>query len=796
MLQEFYVKNLKETLENNDEIYQIMNHRMTYFSKNTNTNSQNQTNKKKYMDILNIPDLCYLVKETQTKKILNILSKNKKITKTGLYHYVYGLNTSNVALISAYISKYIQKKHNQTNYHIIQSVFCIFDFFFEKDLRILIKFPGGVKKIFYIDDSEATEVQAEGLRTAFLSSILRMWSFNQNNVPNNALFLEEVNNIQTFDYLCECIEWLIINQAKTKLFNMQIINYILKYFIKYLLSTRRYTFAISFFNKLLHFDLNFAQFAIKPLKLLNLYNDTMTYLAKLCTDPNIEDVTDSTNSYMCNYNINSKQNPKLLWLEIEILTKLKQYDDALKIAKYVTSMTPKNIEAWLSLAELYLKMNQHENFLRALNNIFIMDNNSHNLVSQFFGKEENNSFGFDLNLYNINKKSFSVNEIPISFGNQKINNFNQNLFNSEHKYNKKLVELLGLKITDLFSRQKYCIDVYYSANKYDQFNIFTDIHDESEDFFQHITLKILNSNYINFSPIQKKIYSLILSLIKEINFDPFITLKKKIFSTVTSSQSGDALSHSNNNENNSLNINELLSGKENSSLNSNFNQIQSYSLANEMKLLMNPNLELIIETLIEDLKIFSIVMNSNLSGGEVGYQQSDINNIQGIDNNTNTNSVNDKNNIFGNENTLNMIKNKDELTIKEIKFCLSFALLNERLGYKSTALNLYTKAQDNCFSRFLIMRKIKIFIKEKNYKQAIMSLGDLLSFIRPDEFNYVNKTPLWIDDIILKTLFEYQVNDIMDWLDDCEDYIWEYIKKIVNKYKYWIDVGQDIYLVK
>ena len=111
MLQEFYVKNLKETLENNDEIYQIMNHRMTYFAKSTNTNSQNnQTNKNKFMDILNIPDLCYLVKETQTKKILNILSKNKKITKTGLYHYVYGLNTSNVALISAYISKYNSKE--------------------------------------------------------------------------------------------------------------------------------------------------------------------------------------------------------------------------------------------------------------------------------------------------------------------------------------------------------------------------------------------------------------------------------------------------------------------------------------------------------------------------------------------------------------------------------------------------------------------------------------------------------------------------------------------------------------
>ena len=140
MLQEFQVKNILETPENSDDLYQIMNHRMTYFSK--------QSNSKNFLEILNMPDLCYLVKETQTKKLLNILSKTKKITITGLYHYVYGLNTSNVGLISAYITKYIQKKHIQTNYHITQSVFCIFDFFFEKDLRILIKFPGGVKKYF------------------------------------------------------------------------------------------------------------------------------------------------------------------------------------------------------------------------------------------------------------------------------------------------------------------------------------------------------------------------------------------------------------------------------------------------------------------------------------------------------------------------------------------------------------------------------------------------------------------------------------------------------------------------
>ena len=504
MLQEFQVKNILETPENSDDLYQIMNHRMTYFSK--------QSNSKNFLEILNMPDLCYLVKETQTKKLLNILSKAKKITITGLYHYVYGLNTSNVGLISAYITKYIQKKHIQTNYHITQSIFCIFDFFFEKDLRILIKFPGGVKKIFYIDDTEATEVQGEGLKTAFLSTILRIWCYNQNNIPKNAIFLEEMNNVDTFNYLCECIEWLVLNQEKTGIFNNKKIYYLIKYFLKYLISTRRFTFAISFFNKLINYDLTFAKFAIEPLKILNLYNDTMTYLAKLCLIPNNEESNSNINNYMNNNltknKVDVKQYNKLLWLEIDILTKLKQYDDALKIGKYVTSFSPRNIDAWLSLAELYLKMKQYENFLKALNNIFIMEQSNSNYYTNNENqeKDDKNFFKFDNNLFSFNKKAYSVNEIPVSFGNQKLNNFNKNIFNSENKYNKKVIEFLGLKINDLFSKQKYCIDIFYSANKYDQFNnLFINVNDEADNFYSNVTLKILNSNYISFSNKQKKI---------------------------------------------------------------------------------------------------------------------------------------------------------------------------------------------------------------------------------------------------------------------------------------------------
>ena len=754
MLQDFQVKNIIETQENNDDIYQIMNHRLTYFSK--------QSNSKNFFEILSIPDLCYLVKETQSKNFINILSKSKKPIITGLYHYIYGLNTSNVALISAYITKYIQKKHAQTNYRITQSIFCVFDFFFEKDLRILIKFPGGVKKIFYIDDTEATEVQGDGLKTAFLSSILRIWCYDQNNAPNNALFMEEVNNIETFDYLCECIEWLVLNQEKTGIFNNQKIKYIIKYFMKFLISTRRFTFAISFFNKLINYDFIFAKFAIEPLKILNLYNDSMTYLSKLCIIPENEDsnINDYMNNSLYKNIIKNKPYNKLLWLEIDILTKLKEYDDALKIAKYVTSLTPRNIEAWLALAELYLKIKQYENFLKALNNIFIMENSNVNNNGE---REDNKFFNFDSNLYSSNKKSYSVNEIPVSFGSQKSSNFNQNIFNSDNKYNKKLIEFLGLKINDLFSKQKYCIDIFYSASKYDQFNnMFVNIRDEADDFYGNITLKILNSNYVSFSNMQKRIYNLILSLIKEINFEPFVSLKKKIFSSVYQNSNNYAKSQTI--DKNSLNINELLSGKENSSLNSNFTQIQSYSLMNEMKILINPNFELIIDTLIEDLKIFSLIMNSSLIETEFGYQMNDINSINS---NENTNSKNNNDT----ENILNMLKRKNELSIKEIKFCLSFALLNERLGYKTTALNLYIKIQENCFSRFATMRKINIFAEENNFKQAIISLGELLSFIREEEFKYANKTPLWIDDIILKTLFDFKVNDIMSWLEDCGEHI-------------------------
>jgi len=176
-----------------DEIYGIMNHRIMY---NKNVCA---------LDIFyGPPDICYLVKETHKKGFLGMGSK--KVSKIGAYHYIYGLDTSNIACISAYISKYIQKSTN-SNYKIVQSIFCVYDFFMEKDLRLLIKFPGGIKKIFYIDDQQAIEANINELRTVYLSTILRSWNLNQ--VNSNSIYLEELSNIDSFNYMIESINYIM-----------------------------------------------------------------------------------------------------------------------------------------------------------------------------------------------------------------------------------------------------------------------------------------------------------------------------------------------------------------------------------------------------------------------------------------------------------------------------------------------------------------------------------------------------------------------------------------------------------
>ena len=112
------------------------------------------------------------------------------------------------------------------------------------------------------------------------------------------------------------------------------------------MDTRRYSFILTYFSKISHIDTNLAKFALKPLYYINGYKDGLKFIATLLT---------------CNTNYS------LICEEIEFLTILNKYEDALKLGKYLTNTNPGFNDAWIKLAEVYIKLKQYEKCLKALN---------------------------------------------------------------------------------------------------------------------------------------------------------------------------------------------------------------------------------------------------------------------------------------------------------------------------------------------------------------------------------------------------------------------------------------------
>ena len=59
------------------------------------------------------------------------------------------------------------------------------------------------------------------------------------------------------------------------------------------------------------------------------------------------------------------------------------------------------------------------------------------------------------------------------------------------------------------------------------------------------------------------------------------------------------------------------------------------------------------------------------------------------------------------------------------------------------------------------------------------------------------QTPLWLDKLVLRILSEMSVNDMMAWMSDANKNIQEFLlKKVVQKYKHWVELGHEIHLLK
>jgi hypothetical protein len=112
-------------------------------------------------------------------------------------------------------------------------------------------------------------------------------------------------------------------------------------------------------------------------------------------------------------------------------------------------------------------------------------------------------------------------------------------------------------------------------------------------------------------------------------------------------------------------------------------------------------------------------------------------------------------------------------------------------------LKFYTKALKYSFSKFVYIRKIKIFSKLRDFKNALSNLVLFLNYFTADGLKNLNKTPLWIDKLILKVLSEMSQSELMAMISDANKLIQEFIlKKVIQKYKNWNELGHEIHLFK
>ena len=671
MNKEIKYYNLKEAIEDNDiPLFNAVNKRI---------NKNEKIKIGKYST--GPPDILYFVREPIKKYY-----KKKQNKKFGSYVYIYGMDTSNLFSLEKYINNYKDTQKiffrncqndlllNEMikNSKITKAVFCSYDFFIEKDFRIIFNYPEGFDKFYFFNGTKNDyDITEDELRTIFLSSVLRAWNYYQGNnfSQKNSIFLEEIKDNSNFNALIDSIIYILIERLEFKYPNLEKkLSILFFWFSKYLMSTRRYSFILTYFSKISHIDTNLAKFALKPLYYIDGYKDGLKFIAKLLT---------------CN------TNHFLICEEIKFLIILNKYEEALKLGKYLTTINPGFNEAWIKLAEVYLKLKCHDKCMKALNNL--------NYLKNFFDID-------NINYDNPYKITNEFTKITIK-ENLIANNINiSSLFN----------------YSDLISCFKYNIDLFYNTSNL--------ILGENDDLLKDIINKITNGNFFKFNNEQINMYYILLQIMKEINFSKFIELRDKLFSF---SKNGN-----NNND----------------------------------KILINPFFEFVINTLVEDIKLFSLGC-----------------------------FIKEKNEIKKNKNNndLSQILTKKNLSKFEIEFCITFGLLCERLKYYKIAIKYYLKSLNYCFSKFVFYRVIKILLKQKDYKNCIFYLNKLLSFLNPKEFYFVEKTPLWIDKTILEILYEYKANDILSWLKDYSNKeIINFIKRIINKYKVWVENGHEFHLLK
>lgn len=443
------IKNLPEIIENDDQYENAIKFRRK--------NIENFTN-------LGPPDLCYLTKSFQ--KTLKI--SFSKGTNVGFYHYNYGLCPSTPAAVSAYITSLLKEQEEDSNWFsngkwtIIKAYYCMFDSFSKVDIHVEITIPGGMKLYGVTESDELINIDENIWEKGFISSVLRAMQLEK--VPFIKIY-RELNTLEELEFFFQSILGFI-KKNDLAIENNELIasqgNKVLSIICKYLIRKRRYPIAINFFKQAMDLDIKHIIFLSEIFNSLGNHLDTIKLLAPVLNkNPHI----------IC-----------LIYQESYSLMKIKRYDLAGKLSKFLIQLAPECFEAWILLIEIYFQCKNYEAALLTLN------------VSPVgFIKETNNGI-----LIPKDEKLIDNVTEPKEKG------------NSDYFYFNFETDTPDFKFTKINDEYKYIQQEFLEENK------------KMEE-------KILNLPGLKLTENEKKLYNILVSIEKEIGFEKLLQMRSNLF---------------------------------------------------------------------------------------------------------------------------------------------------------------------------------------------------------------------------------------------------------------------------
>ena len=312
------------------------------------------------------PDICYLTKEFQKS-----LSFSKQPNKFGFFHYLYGLDASSPASVSAHLKRLLQLQEKEKTWFsngkwkITKGLFCIYDAFSKVDIHVEIGIPGGMKLYGYRGDETLVSVDESLWERGYISSVLRYLKLEPSRVfkiydlfsskDQLNMFLETYKGFHQkhkgFSYIFDS-DVHLDNLGNKPLFMI----------VNHLISRRLMDIALKFTQSIMDSDIKSIVFQSFIYEKMEKMPEAVQCIARtLARHPHTS---------------------VFLYQQAEMLLRFRKFDLALELAKIVVQLNPESFDAWLLLIKCYYEKKNYSMVLLTMNSTPILSSPVQNPVPE------------------------------------------------------------------------------------------------------------------------------------------------------------------------------------------------------------------------------------------------------------------------------------------------------------------------------------------------------------------------------------------------------------------------------